>query len=113
MHTHVQGNLQDEQWKLSDGATEEWVALCTEVFDKEKAGDKQSFTTGCKDWYFFWEDGAVDGGRFIAVENDDTGKYYQYFVEKCKDTEFSWDPYQCAAIGGGCDAKVSGPGDGK
>ncbi|RGP69262.1 hypothetical protein FLONG3_7898 [Fusarium longipes] len=93
-----------------DKATKEWGQSCSDVFKNQKAGEKSPFTTKCDGWSVFWEDGAVDGGRFITVENDETGKYYQYFVGECKDTDFSWDPFQCAAIGGGCEAKISGRG---
>ncbi|CAG1973625.1 unnamed protein product [Fusarium graminearum] len=102
----------DVKFDECPGGAKEYPQSCKKNFDDTKAFDRESFTYNCDGWSIFWEDGAVDGGRFITVEQGDTGNFYQFFVEGCKDTDPSWDPFQCSSLGGGCTAKASGLGTG-
>ncbi|CAG7554601.1 unnamed protein product [Fusarium equiseti] len=87
---------------------------CKSNFDNIRANDKKIFVNGsCKGWSIYWEDDAVDGGRFITVEEDSTGNFYQYFVEGCKapkPVRKASNPFHCASVGGGCTAKASKTG---
>ncbi|KAH7242086.1 hypothetical protein BKA59DRAFT_456660 [Fusarium tricinctum] len=92
-----------------DGGSNQYALTCKENFDHEKAGEKRALDH-CDGWSVFWEDGAVDGGRFVNVEQDGTGNFYSFFISGCDSTNPTFDPFQCAASGGGCSGSLAGIG---
>ncbi|RFN54285.1 hypothetical protein FIE12Z_1411 [Fusarium flagelliforme] len=101
----------DIKFNECPNAVKKYSRSCKSNFDNIRANFKEIFINGsCGGWSIYWEDDAVDGGRYITVEEDSTGNFYQYFVEGCKATEpvkKGSDPWRCTSVGGGCTARDS------